>query len=117
MCIAIGLCHAYFHASGPNDCPTFSQFWCEAYGEPKINKVDPLFYGMNASVKSYCLSIEEANYSSYQASQCGFWTTITSAPCCDQICSLKVASAQVLYWPTPAPMPNVTSVIGPDGFT
>lgn len=73
---------------------------------------------MNASVKDFCLSLEEADYSSYYATHStGWWSAITSAPCCDEICSLKVARAQVLYWPTPAPVPNVTSVIGPDGFT
>lgn len=67
---------------------------------------------MNASLKSFCLSLEEANYSSYYATQnTGWWTEMTSAPCC------KVPIAQVFYRPTPAPVPNITSVIGPDGFT
>lgn len=51
---------------------------------------------MNASLKSFCLSLEEANYSSYYATQnTGWWTEMTSAPCC------KVPIAQVFYRPNP----------------
>lgn len=38
-------------------------------------------------------------------------------PCCGQ-CSLTIESgAQVLYWPTPAPEPPVSSIVDANGFT
>lgn len=67
----------------------FAVLVCGLWGAPRINKGEPLFYGMNASVKSFCLFLEEADYSSYHATpNTGVWRATTSAPCCDEMCSL-----------------------------
>ena len=135
---------------------SFEEYWCSRdYDETDINNEDyfdnnqhyvPAFYGLEASVKSYCLSFEAADYSNYMRSYIATqyshsiftvpydttatypasvgslfytpsWTPKITPPCCDTFCNIGAASAQMLYWPTPAPVPGITTVVGPDGFT
>ena len=89
----------------------------------------PYLYGLNESAKSYCPSLEKANYSSWAATASTFmtsyadivtgplWSLVVTPPCCDTFCDIGVSAAQLLYWPTPAPVPAVTTVVGSDGFT
>ncbi|KAK0510969.1 hypothetical protein JMJ35_006521 [Cladonia borealis] len=45
------------------------------------------------------------------------WSPIFTSPCYDLFsCNLTVATANLIYWPTPALVPNVTSIIS-NGFT
>ena len=85
----------------------------------------PYLNGLNESAKSYCLSLENANYSSWAATASTVMISyadivtgplrspVVTPPCCDT----GVSAAQSLYWPTPAPVPAVTTVVGSDGFT
>lgn len=44
------------------------------------------------------------------------WNFIPEPPCCGQ-CSIDGMSAELNYWPTPAPTPAVTAIIDNSGFT
>ena len=100
--------------------PTFEDYWCRnlmqpyVYGDPR-----PLFYGFNDSIKRTCLSINKASFSSWvnEFDHTQDWWPTQQPPCCDLHCYLSLGSAQVLYWPTPAPTPGITTMVGLDGFT
>ena len=40
-----------------------------------------------------------------------------TTPCCNKPCWVAVEQAQLLLWPTPAPLPNVTTLVDNKGFT
>lgn len=76
-------------------------------------------YDLDPLAKSFCLSLEKQNHTSFYAT--GFterqWYVVYTSPCCDiTSCAVHVANAQMLYWPTPAPIAGVSTVVGPDGF-
>ena len=79
-------------------------------------------YGLNASAKSFCLSLESADYSSFYSSisdvlytktrpvyfqvtnaqyYVADWTPKVTSPSCDTSCEVRVSNAQLQYWPTP----------------
>jgi len=116
---------------------SFEEYWCAVVNKESANTPDsypdngsvgPPLYGLNTSVKDYCLSLEKANYSSWAATASPsiltnidefstVWQPTRTQPCCDTFCNIAAATAQLLYWPTPAPFPNATTVVGTDGFT
>ena len=77
------------------------------------------FYGFDPQTKSFCLSIENADFSSFFATQSSTasWSPTITSPCCNTDCTIQPANAQILFWPTPAPLPNVTTLVGTDNFT
>ena len=120
----------------------FEDYWCSSYGnQPQTSQqesfqnsgtVNPEFYGLDPSAKTICSSVEAVDYSSWAAAgylsttlpgvayssiQPAYWTPTLAPPCCNTYCNLVVASAQLHYWPTPAPARNVTTVVGADNFT
>lgn len=101
----------------------FDEYWCEnlAGDNDYIMKGPhgPLFSGFEPSIRSHCYSLEAADFSSWYAKgdTLGGWGPTYTSPCCDLFsCDLTVATANLIYWPTPAPVPNVTSIIS-NGFT
>lgn len=44
------------------------------------------------------------------------WIFTPKPPCCGQ-CSIGGMSAELRYWPTPAPTPAVTAIVDESGFT
>lgn len=71
------------------------------------------------SSKVFCLSLEKENYTSFYATGLTErqWSPVYISPCCDiTSCAVPVENAQMLYWPTPAPVPGVSTIVGSDGF-
>ena len=62
-----------------------------------------------ASVTSM-LTLEHVDSGSLPASNLAASTDGTT-------CNIQVSAIQLFYWPTPAPLPNITTIVGPDGFT
>ncbi len=78
---------------------------------------------MSLEKKNHCMSLEKENYTSWAASyhtphifdstdtRYYEWEPTLTPPCCNAYCGLRASAAQLLYWPTPAPVPNVSSFI------
>ena len=115
----------------------FEQYWCENFDETTLvgESIGPWLYGINASEKDYCLSLEKSNYSSwavvnptlttivgYSSTFTTFvrspsqWSPTLTQPCCGTLCQIFASGVQLYFWPTPAPYPSVTTVVGSDGF-
>ena len=110
----------------------FEEYWCsQIYQAPsdKAAIAEDLFgsytrglgqlYGLDPLTKSFCSSLEKENYTSFFANSRNgkSWVPVYTSPCCDtSSCAVQVANAQMLYWPTPAPVPGVTTIVGSDGF-
>lgn len=112
----------------------FEQYWCENYDETTEvgESIGPWLYGINASEKQHCLSLERSNYSSWAGAnptsttavgwngttltEPPVWTPTLTQPCCGTLCNIVASAVQLYFWPTPAPYPNITTVVGPDGF-
>ncbi len=115
----------------------FDKYWCSYIADAStdytkehlhVKTTYNALYGLSSSAKSYCLSFEKAQYSSFYASdhdvasvaqipQQGLWQPTFTSPCCGLACELHVQRAQMLFWPTPAPVAGISTVVGPDGFT
>ena len=86
------------------------------------------FDGLTGSDKEQCLSLQKANYSSWVATATyppyvdiynrasDAWHPFKTPPCCNTFCDLEVSRIQMLFWPTPAPTPGITTVVS-DGYT
>lgn len=115
---------------------SFEEYWCANWDHQVANTPDsfpnngsllPYLYGLNATAKEFCLSLEKANYSSWVTDppppstfgtfvEPAMWGPTLTQPCCDTFCNIYASAAQLLYWPTPAPVPAVTTIVE-DGFT
>ena len=98
------------------------------------------FVNLNASLSSYCLSIQVESYYSWKATNIQPTSYITkcnqspclsgsayvenltpeytpqiSPPCCGQR-YVQARTAYAVFWPTPAPQPNVSRITAADGF-
>ena len=127
-------------ASTPTTYPmSFQEYWCTsgfayspANGPDNFDnngELTPAFFGLDPSVRSYCLSLEAADYSSHMRNPTAtawsigtfveppVWSPTITPPCCNTFCDISAASAQMFYWPTPAPSPGISTLVGPDGFT
>ena len=98
----------------------FDAWWCKKYGG-FLGDSPPVFYGFNSSVRSLCYSIEKSAYNSHyaHATPTSEWSATITPPCCDpstKTCAIIHGDAQVLYWPTPAPTPAITTLVS-NGFT
>ena len=72
--------------------------------------------------------LQKANYSSWvattfypqltaiQSHESNMWTPFISPPCCNTFCNIAASAVQLVYWPTPAPQPYITTVVS-GGFT
>ena len=113
--------------------PSFEEFWCQNYADlldvtpdSGFGQVLPYFWDLNETTKNYCLSLQKAQYTSfinqlptalpYASELLTDWGPVVTPPCCDDVCQMRVSGAQLLYWPTPATFPNVTTIIE-NGFT
>ena len=78
----------------------------------------PTTKGFDGSLSSSCLSSILENCNSYVAAHpvTTYYPHIAS-PCCGNNCDIWAMTARVLYWPTPAVRPNVTSYVDENGFT
>ena len=111
--------------------------------QQEIEDLD-VFVNLNASLSSYCLSVQENGYFSWKAtntqstsfvtctqkmtgSVCDNggtyietyppqYTTTIKPPCCGQ-CAITAWTAYAVFWPTPAPLPKISTLVGADGFT
>ena len=112
---------------------SFEEYWCAYLDRTAANKlgdypnfgtVVDIFDGFNNSQKTYCLSLEKADYNSWSATATdpggpAGWTPTKTSPCCNTFCNIEASAAQLFYWPTPAPpsLANRTTIVGSDGFT
>lgn len=110
---------------------SFVDYWCHFWGvispgnpEQHPEAIGGYFYGLNASAHSSCLSLEEADYSSWAATASRAvdvyppaWSPVLTPPCCDNFCDIKASAVQLFYWPTPAVVPNVTTFVDSTSFT
>ena len=112
----------------------FEEYWCNYWAGQNANTPDsfpgsqgsPYFWNLSDTVKSHCLSLEAENYTSWAAhpqtnsvvdgnfTESVFWQPVLTQPCCNTYCNLEAASAQLLYWPTPAPNPNISTIVSND---
>ena len=102
------------------------------------------FRNFNQSLSSYCFTLQESGYFSWKTtntqttsvvtctknftdSSCNHFGTYTETyppqytptfkpPCCGQ-CVIGAWKAHALFWPTPAPQPKISTLVGADGFT
>lgn len=115
----------------------FHEYWCEWHAIPEHLFLDqagywndmtivPQFYSLPRSAKSICMSIQAKDYSYWSSHQtttitnlANVWTPTHTPPCCNTYCNFAISSAQLLFWPTPAPpaMRNITTVVGANGMT
>ncbi len=119
----------------------FEDYWCSSiatvtardavwYLYGASNK--PELYGLASSAKSSCMSLEREDYSKWATKHpisttlpthslvtLDMWTPTHIPPCCNTFCNFLIPSAELYYWPTPAPvaMRDRTTAVGPDGFT
>ena len=109
---------------------SFEEYWCEndagdfEFGPGLGQDSDsfdpvPIFFGLNDTEKSVCMSLQKANYSSWlqETQTTSSWRPAMTTPCCNKPCHVGVEEAQLLLWPTPAPVPNATTLVNDEGFT
>lgn len=70
----------------------------------------------SAESSEYIQSGRITTYSGQPARYADQWNYIPKSPCCGQ-CSIDGMSAELRYWPTPAPTPAVTAIVDNSGFT
>ena len=103
----------------------FEQYWCK-YNNALAQ------YGVNASDKDYCLSLERSDYSTWAAAnhssitrnvgggltfvQPAFWDLPLTQPCCGTYCRIDADAVEIYPWPTPKPYSNISSTIARDTF-
>ena len=102
------------------------------------------FNDLNESLSVYCLNVQESSYLSWKTTNThatgivtciqnvaeGQWddagtytetympefTPTLQPPCCGQ-CAITASRASAFFWPTPAPQPKISTLVGADGFT
>lgn len=125
--------------------PPFEDYWCSSIANVtkaqewvsyQYNGSGPELYGLATNAKSFCRSLEAEEYSKWASNLSSYpaystfsrffshivpvtWTPRLTPPCCNTYCNFIIPSAQLQYWPTPAPMAmkNRTTAVGPDGIT
>ena len=111
--------------------PSFEEYWCstvmdfivdhEIYPNNEPGNCQGYLCGLNSSVRAFCSTWEAAQYSSWAKTQTypleNEWQHAVSSPCCDAWCNIRVSMVELRYWPTPAPAPNISTIVGPDGYT
>ena len=106
--------------------------------------LDGYFQNLNPSLSRYCLHVYESAYLSWKTTNTQATSVLTcrstvaespclyagtyvetdvpqftpkiKPPCCGQ-CFIAAQKAQAVFWPTPAPRPNFSILVGADGFT
>ena len=102
------------------------------------------FVNFNQSLSRYCLRVQESAYLSWKTTNTQATSVVTCRqtvteglcdnpgtytetfvphftpkmhpPCCGQ-CVITARKAYAVFWPTPAPEPRITTLVGADGFT
>ena len=106
--------------------------------------LEGLFQDLNPSLSRYCLHVYESAYLSWKTTNTQTTSVLTcrstvaespcllhgtyvetdvpqftpkiKPPCCGP-CFIAAQKAQAFFWPTPAPQPNISTLVGTDGFT
>lgn len=112
--------------------------------QQEINDLGSHFVNFNKSLSSYCLTVQESGYFSWKTTNTQTTSVVTCTnnvtdsscdnpgtytetyppqytptfkpPCCGN-CVIQAWKAHALFWPTPAPQPKVSTLVGADGFT
>lgn len=101
------------------------------------------FQNLDQSLSRYCLHLYESAYLSWKTTNTQTTSVLTcrsvaespclhagtyvetdvpqftpkiKPPCCGP-CTIAAQTAQAFFWPTPAPRPNISTLVGADGFT
>ena len=102
------------------------------------------FRNLNESLSRYCLHVQESAYLSWKTTNTQATSAVTcrqnvtsglcdnpgtytltyvpqftpkiQPPCCGQ-CVITAWKAYAVFWPTPAPQPGISTLVGADGFT
>ena len=82
------------------------------------NFLGPTTEGFDTNLSSSCLSSILQDCNNYIAANpvTTYYPKISS-PCCGNDCDIWAMTARVLYWPTPAVRPGITSYVDENGFT
>ncbi len=112
--------------------------------QQEIEDLGTYFGNINQSLSSYCLAVQEKNHFSWKATNTQATSVVTRTrkmtggicdndgtytktfpptytrtmkpPCCGQ-CVITAWKASAVFWPTPAPQPKISTLVGADGFT
>ncbi len=112
--------------------------------QQEIEGLGAYFKDLNQSLSSYCLAFQESGYFSWKATNTQTTSVVTCTrkmtgnicdndgthtetfpptytatmkpPCCGQ-CVIAASKAYAIFWPTPAPQPKISTLVGADGFT
>lgn len=106
--------------------------------------LEDLFQNLDQSLSRYCLHVYESAFLSWKTTNTQTTSvltcrsTVTESPClhpgtyvetdvppftpkikspCCGPCTIAAQKAQAIFWPTPAPQPNISTLVGADGFT
>ncbi len=101
----------------------FEQYWCNNFDADVL-------YGINASDKYYCLSLERSNYSTWAAvnhtsitwngvgglsfGRPEWWAPTLTQPCCGTLCQIVADAVEIYSWHTPEPYFNISTTITSD---
>ena len=100
----------------PTTSQLFNSSFCEDQGYQW--QLGPTTDWFPASLSSSCLSSILQRCSSYIADHpTTSYDPLFSRPCCGNECLFWAQTAKVIYWPTPALQPGVTSIVDGNGFT
>ncbi|KAI9719263.1 MAG: hypothetical protein M1812_003593 [Candelaria pacifica] len=106
----------------------FIDYWCDHPRFPGDGDMEAhpeiiagYFQGLNDSLKTQCFSLEEDNYSSWakdtNPKKQSAWGPIVTPPCCNDYCDIKASAVELIYWPKPSALHNITTLVDSTGFT
>lgn len=108
---------------------SFEEYWCSFTSKTyscfpsHCNGGIKCLFNLTDTAKSVCMSLEKENYTSWavgsHTSQMSgpsifwyqHWVSSLTQPCCNTWCSMLASEARLLYWPTPAPEPHISSYV------
>lgn len=115
--------HGALNPAAPSTTVPFEQYWCKEFNAIEL-------YGINASDKEYCLSLERSNYGTWAAAnhtsitynggggeilkRPDWWEPKLTQPCCGTLCQIVADAVEIYSWPIPVAYPNISTTMAPD---
>ena len=123
---------------------TSAQIATSTWDQREFIDLDGYFQNLDQSLSRYCWHVYESAYLSWKTTNTQETSVLTCRstvaespclnagtyvetnvpqftptiipPCCGQ-CFIGAQKAQAVFWPTPAPRPDISTLVGADGFT